>query len=111
MRARRHPRRVNVSVLQQPLEVGENIRDEPDPPRIFGGRRPRKQAQKMTGLGHRFTPVGGRPGEKKVLQFLLARPHRGMVGLTAASRRRIPVAFCAAIPRRPPRGGGTHRAL
>jgi hypothetical protein len=33
------------------------------------------------GLGHRFTPAGGRRGEKKVLQFLLARPQRGMVGL------------------------------
>ena len=44
---------------KQPLEVGENIRDEPDPPRIFGGRRLRKQRQEVTGLGHGFTPVGG----------------------------------------------------
>jgi hypothetical protein len=28
----------------------------------------------------RLSPVGGRRGEKKVLQFLLARPQRGMVG-------------------------------
>jgi predicted RNase H-like nuclease len=27
---------------KQPLEVGENIRDERGLPRIFGGRRPRK---------------------------------------------------------------------
>jgi len=56
---------------KQPLEVGENIRDERGPPRIFGGRRLRKQDQKITGLGHGFTPAGGRCGEKNV-QFLLA---------------------------------------
>jgi hypothetical protein len=66
---------------KQPVEVGKNIRDELGPPQIFGGRRLRKQDQKITGLGHDFTPVGGRPGEKKVLQFPLARPQRGMVGL------------------------------
>ena len=57
---------------KQPLEVGENIRDERGPPRIFGGRRLRKQDQKITGLGHGFTPASGRCGEKNV-QFLLAR--------------------------------------
>jgi hypothetical protein len=31
--------------------------------------------------GHGFNPVGGRRGEKQVLQFLLARPQRGMVGV------------------------------
>ena len=66
---------------KQSLEVGKNIRDEPGTPQIFGGWRLRKQGQKITGLGHGFTPVGGRRGEKKVLQFLLARPQRGMVGL------------------------------
>src|ERR1700730_17709097 len=65
---------------KRPLEVGENIRECPESPRISGGRRPRKQGQEITGLGHGFTPVGGRRGEKKVLQFLLARPQRGMVG-------------------------------
>jgi hypothetical protein len=66
---------------KQPVEVGENIRDELGPPQIFGGRRLRKQDQKITGLGHDFTPVGGRRGEKKVLQFPLARPQRGILGL------------------------------
>ena len=49
---------------KQPLEVGENIRDERGPPRVFGGGRLRKQDQKITGLGHGFNPVGGRCGEK-----------------------------------------------
>jgi hypothetical protein len=66
---------------KQPLEVGENIRDEPGTPQIFGGWRLRKQDQKITGLGHGFTPGGGRRGDKQVLQFLLARPLRGMVGV------------------------------
>ena len=58
---------------KQPLEVGENIRDERGPPRIFGGRCLRKQDQKITGLGHGFTPAGGRCGGKKNVQFLLAQ--------------------------------------
>ena len=66
---------------KQPLEVGENIRDERGPGRIFGSRRPRKQDQKITGLGHGFIPASPRRGEEKVLQFVLARPQRGMVGL------------------------------
>src|ERR1700737_2223250 len=34
---RRHSRRMGVSILQAaPLEIGENIRDERGPPRIFG---------------------------------------------------------------------------
>src|SRR3984893_11563117 len=64
---------------KQPLEVGENIRDERGPPRIFGGRRLRKQDQKITGLGHGFTPAGGRCGGKKNVQFLLAQ--RGVGGV------------------------------
>ena len=64
---------------KQPLEVGENIRDERGPPRIFGGRRLRKQDQKITGLGHAFTPAGGRCGGKKNVQFLLAQ--RGVGGV------------------------------
>jgi cytochrome bd-type quinol oxidase subunit 1 len=59
---------------KQPLEVGENVRNEPGPPKIFGGLRLRKQDQKITGFGHGFNPAGGRPGEKQVLQFLLAPP-------------------------------------
>jgi hypothetical protein len=57
---------------KQPLEVGENIRDERGPPRVFGGWRLRKQDQKITGLGHGFTPAGGRCGGKKNVQFLLS---------------------------------------
>jgi hypothetical protein len=64
---------------KQPLEVGENIRDERGPPRVFGGWRLRKQDQKITGLGHGFNPVCGRCGEKNV-QFLLAHP-RGVGGV------------------------------
>jgi hypothetical protein len=89
---------------KQPLEVGENIRDKRGPPRIFGGRRLRKQDQKITGLGHDFNPAGGGRGEKQVLQFLLARRQRGMVGVDRCEQTpRIPVAFCAAFPRRPSR--------
>jgi hypothetical protein len=66
---------------KQPFEVGENIRDERGPPRIFGGRRLCKQDQKITGLGHDFNPAGGRRGEKQVFQFLLARLRRGTVGV------------------------------
>jgi hypothetical protein len=66
---------------KQPLEVGENIRDERGPRQIFGGRRLRKQDQKITGLGHDFNPAGGRRGEKQVLKFVLALPQRGMVGV------------------------------
>jgi len=51
------------------------------PLRIFGSRRPRKQDQKIAGLGHGFIPASPRRGEEKVLQFVLARPQRGMVGL------------------------------
>ena len=65
---------------KQPLEVGENIRDERGPPRVFGGWRLCKQDQKITGLGHGFTPAGGRCGEKNV-QFLLAHPQRGVGGV------------------------------
>lgn len=65
---------------KQPIEVGQDIRDEPGPSLIFGGWRLRKQGQRITRLGHGFTPVGSGRGEKKVLQFLLARPQRGMVG-------------------------------
>ncbi len=81
MRARRHPRRAVFRFCKQPLEVGENIRDEPSPPQIFGGRRLRKQDQKITGFGHGFNPAGGRRGAKQVVQFLLARPQRGMAGI------------------------------
>ena len=49
--------------------------------RYFGGRRLRKQDQKITGLGHGFNPAGGRRGEKQALHFLLALPQRGMVGV------------------------------
>jgi hypothetical protein len=81
VRARR-PREGRVfRFCKQPLEVGENIRNERGPPRIFGGRRLRKQDQKITGLGHDFNPVGGTRGEKQVLKFLLALPLRGMVGV------------------------------
>ena len=66
---------------KQPLEVGENVRNEPGPPQIFGGLRLRKQDQKITGFGHGFNPAGGGRGEKQVFQFLLARPQRGMVGV------------------------------
>src|SRR6202030_2102951 len=66
---------------KQPLKVGENVRNEPRPPQIFGGRRLRKQDQKITGLGHGFNPAGGRRGEKQLVQFLLARPRRGKAGL------------------------------
>ena len=47
----------------------------------LGGRRLRKQDQKITGLGHGFNPAGGRRGEKQLVQFLLARPRRGKAGL------------------------------
>jgi hypothetical protein len=35
---------------KQPLEAGENIRDVPDSPRTFCGRRMRKNDQKIAGL-------------------------------------------------------------
>ncbi len=58
MRARRHPRRADVSVLQQPLEVGENIRARPS---LVD--RPDRQCP-LPKFAH-FQRAVGRPGESK----------------------------------------------
>jgi hypothetical protein len=60
---------------KQPLEAGENIRDDLDSPRTFCGRRMRKNDQKIAGLAAASPQfVVGR--EKKVV-----RSQRSMFGL------------------------------
>jgi hypothetical protein len=57
---------------------------------VEAARRPDKQDQKITGLGHGFNPAGGRRGEKQVLQFLvaifIALPVRSLDQLSLANR-------------------------
>ena len=81
---------------KQPRDVRGKVRDEPDPPWNFCGRRMRKNGQKIarTAAASSQLVVGAMRRKWRTRSAACAAS-------TAAGQHAIPVASCAAIPRRP----------
>jgi hypothetical protein len=81
---------------KQPRDVSGKVRDQPDPPWNFCGRRMRKNGQKIarTAAASPQLVVGAMRRKWRTRSAACSAS-------TAAGQHAIPVASCAAIPRRP----------